>query len=118
MLPPCQVTVHLRDPRHFWDEVKAKALQMGEWDMVDHLVGSGGGLPGFAGAGGDLVSTAMDVDPSQMSVPAPVTSMELDQRDNVTLQGGIQAFPVLKANRNSGQPDIYQVISWKAVMDL
>ncbi|TRZ10342.1 hypothetical protein HGM15179_016762 [Zosterops borbonicus] len=118
MLPLCQVTVHPRDARRFWDQVKCKALQMGDWDIVDHLVGSGGGLPGFTGARGDMVSGAMDVDPSQMSVPAPVTSMELDQRDNVTLQGSIQAFPVVKSNPSSGQPDIYHIISWKAAMDL
>ncbi|RMC20615.1 hypothetical protein DUI87_01467 [Hirundo rustica rustica] len=117
-LPPCQVTVCPRDPKRFWDQVKAKALQMGDWDMVGHLMGSGGGLPGFAGTRGNMVSGAMDANPSQMSVPSPVTSMELGQRDDVALQGGIQAFPVFKANPGSGQPDTRHVISWKAVMDL
>lgn len=70
---------------------------MGDWDMVEpSIVGSGGGLPGFAGAGRNMVSGAMNVDRSQMSVPAPVMSMELNQRDNVTFQGGIQAFPCLR----------------------
>uniref|UniRef100_A0A8C3QKM4 Retroviral nucleocapsid Gag protein p24 C-terminal domain-containing protein n=1 Tax=Cyanoderma ruficeps TaxID=181631 RepID=A0A8C3QKM4_9PASS len=117
-LPPCQVTVRPRDPRRSRDQVKVKALQMGDWDMVDNLVVTGGGLPSFAGARGDTASGGMDVDPRQMSVPAPVTSMELDQKDNVTLQGGIKAFPVPKAYPSSGQPDIHRVISWEVAMDL
>ncbi|RMC20140.1 hypothetical protein DUI87_00986 [Hirundo rustica rustica] len=110
MLPQSQVMVRPRDTKRFCDQVKAKALQMGDWDMVDHLVSSGGGLPGFAGTGGNMVAGAMDVNPSQMSVSAPVTSVGLRQRDNVSLQGGIQAFPVLKANPGSGQPDTHHVI--------
>lgn len=37
-LPPCEVTVRPKDPKRFWDQVKAKVLQMGDCNTVDHFV--------------------------------------------------------------------------------
>ncbi|TRZ08051.1 hypothetical protein HGM15179_019056 [Zosterops borbonicus] len=88
-LRPCQVTVCPRDLKDFWDEVKSKVLEVGDWDMVDWLMGPEEGPSGSASTERNILLGA--VNPGQVSASVPVT-----QTDTVTLQGGVQAFPVLR----------------------
>lgn len=36
-LPPCQVTVVARHPLRFWENVRQKAIEMGDWALLDKI---------------------------------------------------------------------------------
>lgn len=89
-------------------------VEMRDWDLADHLLGWGDRFPGPAGAEGNVISGGVEVTPSQVTAPLPVDSTERNPTDTTTLQGGCQAFPVIR-----GAPhNIHQVLLWKAMMDL
>ncbi|TRZ08635.1 hypothetical protein HGM15179_018473 [Zosterops borbonicus] len=118
-LPLCQVMVRPRDLKRFWDEGKSKVLEMGDWDIVDQLMGPGEGPSGSASTERNMISGA--VNPGQVSASVPVTSTEQTQTDTPTFQGGafpVQAFPVLRGNPSAGQHNTHHVLSWKAMVDL
>ncbi|RMC13517.1 hypothetical protein DUI87_08593 [Hirundo rustica rustica] len=98
MLPPCQVTVCLKDHGLFWGEVKAKIE----------------GLNDGADAGtGPAVS---DVQPVPSRVPAsdPVGSTGQNTAGAAASSEGLQAFPVLQgATHNT-----YQPLAWQALTEL
>ncbi|KAL2311255.1 hypothetical protein Nmel_002952 [Mimus melanotis] len=96
-LPPCQVTVRPKNHHSFWDAVKVRALQQGDWNLLERL-----GMP----EGGILrVEEGVQVDPVELGLASEET-------------GGPQAFPVFKAVPGSGQTDRHDPIAWQVVQDL
>ncbi|XP_032932154.1 uncharacterized protein LOC117005039 [Catharus ustulatus] len=108
-LPPWSVTVRPKNRRRFWEAVRLRALQQGDWDLLEQL-----GMP----TGEVLrVEEAVQVDSAEFSsVPEgplpPAGGMEPQE------VGGPQAFPVFKAVPGSGQPDRHDPIAWHVVQDL
>ncbi|RMC16756.1 hypothetical protein DUI87_06350 [Hirundo rustica rustica] len=98
MLPPCQVTVRLRDRGQFWDEVRAKVE----------------GLSGDADAGARLAVSDVQLVPSRVPASDPVGSTGQDKAGAAASSEGLQAFPVLQgATHNT-----YQPLAWQALTEL
>lgn len=86
-------------------------MEMGDWDMVEHLMGPEEGPSGSVNTERSVVSGAAAVKTRQESVSAPGIPMEQGETDAVTLQEGVQAFPVLKANPNTGESSSHHALS-------
>lgn len=104
--PECKVTVRPKDSKRFWEEVKRRALEAGDWDLIERV-----GMP------------EEERGPEQAAT-LPQNGVLVDQSDVTMDQGGsdtegiIQTFPVQKALPNSGQSDKHETFAWKVVQHL
>lgn len=95
-----------KDSKRFWEEVKRRALEAGDWDLIERV-----GMP------------EEERGPEQAAT-LPQNGVLVDQSDVTMDQGGsdtegiIQTFPVQKALPNSGQSDKHETFAWKVVQHL
>ncbi|XP_064258696.1 uncharacterized protein LOC135289194 [Passer domesticus] len=108
-LPPCQVTVHLKDHGQFWREVTATADEVREPASSPRLQDRGGGSSGSAGAVGGAGSSAVALPYRQAAVLVPVGPTEQDMAGAAALPGGPQAFPVIRGVAHN----TYEPLSFK-----
>ncbi|KAF4804395.1 hypothetical protein TURU_008460 [Turdus rufiventris] len=100
--------VRPKNHRSFWEAVRLRALQHGDWDLLEQL--------GMPTRGVLRVEEAIQVDSAEFS---SVPEGPLPPAGGVDPQGtgGPQAFPVFKTVRGSGQPDRDDPIAWHVVQD-
>ncbi|XP_048146400.1 uncharacterized protein LOC125319335 [Corvus hawaiiensis] len=99
-LPECKVTVRPKNSRRFWEAVRLRALEAGDWDLIEKV-----GMPEDAEG------------PVQVAT-VPREGVMVDQDDSEPSQGVIQAFPVQKALPNMGQPYKREVIARRVIQYL
>lgn len=91
------MTVRPKNHRSFWEAVKIKALQQGDWDLLERL--------GMPGRGVLWVEEGVQVDSAELG-PIPEGT------------GGPQVFPVFKTVPGSEHVDRHDPIAWRLVQDL
>ena len=103
------VTVRVKNHHSFWEVVRFRALQQGDWDLLERL-----GMP----RGGVLrVQDSVQVHSTEFrSVPEdPLPPASAVDPQDVE---GPQAFPVFKSVPGLGQPDRHDPTAWCVIQDL
>ncbi|XP_041900283.1 endogenous retrovirus group K member 113 Gag polyprotein-like [Corvus kubaryi] len=99
----CMVTVRPTHYSRFLESVKMRALEEGDWRLLETL-----GMPNrFEDSGGNRGAVTLH--------PQAVPEV---QDGSGSPKGEIQAFPVYKALPDSGEHDKHEVIAWKVAKDL
>lgn len=102
-LPPCQVTVQQRQPGQFWEQVKQKALECGEWELVEKL--------GMPNAGGSASASASAEGDAQV-YPVFKASPGSNQQDShsVIAWKVVQNLQMRVAKYGLRSPEVMQII--------
>lgn len=109
-LPPCQVTVQQRQPGQFWEQVKQKALECGEWELVEKL-----GMPNAGGSASAGASAEGDAQVYPVFKASPGSNQQ--DSHSVIAWKVVQNLQMRVAKYGLRSPEVMQII-WVINIDL